>query len=571
MFDGDGFGVGLTVTPLADPALIEGGRPVGAGWRPSRLTDLLPPDGRSRTGKAVELGRVRAMQARLQAYEAALVVSLAAESPDLDDRPAGAPGAASPDWPGVEHPAAGVSEFFVDELAAALGTSPTAAGAVWALDTTLHDRLPGTWAALADGELDWPRGRAITAEFTGRGVEPIVCMAVEAAVLPVAAELTVPRLKALVRAELVAHDAAYAERRRRAAERHADARVRPDPAVAGRAVLEADLSVEDAHACWALADSLARAAKAAGDPRPVGLLRAEAIRDRVLGVPDEEGMPRIAADVTVIASLDALERAAVETPENRLGRPEPPPDEAVGAAAVEPGGDAAGTGAGLGPADPTGRRTPVGEVCGRPITARHLRVLLESVDALCPGGLQAPTGGTLRYALTDPDGALRAVVTDRQLRRLARRGCSDHGGGEDCGCGLVDRPRDVDRYRPGADQYSFVRTRDRGCRMPGCTARAAWADLDHVIPHACGGATSCDNLCSLCRRHHRLTTFARGWSTRMAPDGTVTVTTPTGITRTSRPPGMIAASAARAARAATGVRAGPAPPHRGHPVDVPPF
>jgi hypothetical protein len=44
-------------------------------------------------------------------------------------------------------------------------------------------------------------------------------------------------------------------------------------------------------------------------------------------------------------------------------------------------------------------------------------------------------------------------------------------------------------------------------------------------------------LCCLCRRHHRLKTFARGWVHAMTADGVLTVTTPSGVTRTSRPPG----------------------------------
>jgi hypothetical protein len=57
------------------------------------------------------------------------------------------------------------------------------------------------------------------------------------------------------------------------------------------------------------------------------------------------------------------------------------------------------------------------------------------------------------------------------------------------------------------------------------------------VPHAEGGPTDCTNLCCLCRRHHRLKTHAAGWIHRMTPDGVLTVTTPSGITRTSRPPG----------------------------------
>ena len=65
-----------------------------------------------------------------------------------------------------------------------------------------------------------------------------------------------------------------------------------------------------------------------------------------------------------------------------------------------------------------------------------------------------------------------------------------------------------------------------------------WADLDHVIEHSCGGPTSCTNLCCLCRTDHRVKTFARGWRFVMEADGTLHVTTPSGVTRTTRPPGL---------------------------------
>src|SRR3954469_17758413 len=42
----------------------------------------------------------------------------------------------------------------------------------------------------------------------------------------------------------------------------------------------------------------------------------------------------------------------------------------------------------------------------------------------------------------------------------------------------------------------------------------------------------------LCRRHHRLKTHARGWRFTMTADGVLSVTTPSGVTRTTRPPGL---------------------------------
>jgi hypothetical protein len=183
------------------------------------------------------------------------------------------------------------------------------------------------------------------------------------------------------------------------------------------------------------------------------------------------------------------------------------------------------------------RPQPVAEVSGQPITAAHVRELLRRLDALCPGGLQAPIGGTLTIALVESaTGELRAAVTRPELERLARRGCRTHPE-SDCECPVVDRPPPVSRYRPSASQRRFLRIRDRTCRHPGCANRAGWADLDHVVPHARGGPTDCANLCCLCRRHHRLKTHARGWRFAMTADGVLSVTTPGGITRTTRPPG----------------------------------
>ena len=47
-----------------------------------------------------------------------------------------------------------------------------------------------------------------------------------------------------------------------------------------------------------------------------------------------------------------------------------------------------------------------------------------------------------------------------------------------------------------------LRTRDRGCRFPGCENRR-FVDAHHVHHWADGGASTVDNLVLLCRRHHR--------------------------------------------------------------------
>ncbi|MGY1689763.1 hypothetical protein [Geodermatophilus sp. SYSU D01105] len=150
----------------------------------------------------------------------------------------------------------------------------------------------------------------------------------------------------------------------------------------------------------------------------------------------------------------------------------------------------------------------VGEVDGQPITAAHLRELLTQLDAICPGGLQAPAGGSLTVAITGPGGALLATTTHREAERLARRRCPTHPdadattGDPGCGCPVLDRPPPTGAYPPTAAQRRWVTTRDRTCRHPGCANTAGWADLDHVLPHpaaaqppartcaACAGATT---------------------------------------------------------------------------------
>jgi hypothetical protein len=181
-----------------------------------------------------------------------------------------------------------------------------------------------------------------------------------------------------------------------------------------------------------------------------------------------------------------------------------------------------------------GASTEPGEVNGLPITAAQLRELLAQFGAL---GLTAPAGGSCTVAVTDPDGTLRATVGDGRLARLARRGCPAHPAG-DCGCPVLDRPPATEAYQPTAAQRIWVTTRDRTCRFPNCGQRVGWADLDHVLEHARGGATCCTNLCCLCRSHHRLKTRYRDWQFRMDADGVLHVTTPSGITRTTRPPGL---------------------------------
>ena len=82
----------------------------------------------------------------------------------------------------------------------------------------------------------------------------------------------------------------------------------------------------------------------------------------------------------------------------------------------------------------------------------------------------------------------------------------------------------------------FIRLRDQVCRTPWCDAPIR--HTDHVQPHHSGGPTSAtngDGLCEACNYAKQ----APGWRARPGPDGTVTTTTPTGHSRTTRPPPLV--------------------------------
>jgi hypothetical protein len=93
--------------------------------------------------------------------------------------------------------------------------------------------------------------------------------------------------------------------------------------------------------------------------------------------------------------------------------------------------------------------------------------------------------------------------------------------------------QDPTTYRPSASVRRRVRSRDGGCRFPGCRTPARNTDLDHVIafPH---GPTEPSNLVCLCRTHHGFTHHG-GWTLGLADDCTATWRAPDGRTWVTEP------------------------------------
>ncbi|HVQ94100.1 MAG TPA: DUF222 domain-containing protein [Mycobacteriales bacterium] len=175
-----------------------------------------------------------------------------------------------------ERPLAGASEFAVDELAVELRLSRLAAGARLVLAVTLADRLPGTAAALAAGDLDLPRARVV-AEGTST-LDPPAALAVEARVLPRAVTQTVGQLRASVARAVLAVDPAGGQVRheRAAAGRRVAVSALPD----GMAELWALLPAPAASAVYTAIDLHARRTGHPADV-PMDARRADALLELV--------------------------------------------------------------------------------------------------------------------------------------------------------------------------------------------------------------------------------------------------------------------------------------------------
>jgi hypothetical protein len=72
--------------------------------------------------------------------------------------------------------------------------------------------------------------------------------------------------------------------------------------------------------------------------------------------------------------------------------------------------------------------------------------------------------------------------------------CSDTGG-------IISYGRE--RRLASTGQRLALAARDGGCCFPGCDRPAAWTEVHHITSWLDGGHTAIDNMCLLCRYHHR--------------------------------------------------------------------
>jgi hypothetical protein len=140
--------------------------------------------------------------------------------------------------------------------------------------------------------IDLDRAKAI-AEATSVLSEDIA-RAVEAKILPKAGRLTVPDLKDRLHHLVIAADPGGAERRRQAAERHADVRLYGEVDQTATIVADKQPQIE-AAAGFARLNALARARKAAGFEGPLGWHRSQVLLGLLNGslppIPPADGAP----------------------------------------------------------------------------------------------------------------------------------------------------------------------------------------------------------------------------------------------------------------------------------------
>jgi hypothetical protein len=223
----------MTTTAAHEPSFV-----IDVVYEPHRTAAARPP--KERTAAWLQLiGRQRS---RAAAEEAEVILRLADLCPDEDDPPPDHPGAAKTYWRSARSEFPGVSEFFLDELAAVLGVGRGTAAHKATRAFTWRDSLPATFAALRCGELDERRGQILADTLEHTRAAP--ARRVEAVVLPEAAGLGFDALTKRIQAVLLELEPTEADERRELAARNSDVWV--EPAGDGRAVFSAEMDAEEA-------------------------------------------------------------------------------------------------------------------------------------------------------------------------------------------------------------------------------------------------------------------------------------------------------------------------------------
>jgi len=516
-----------------------------------------------------------AAQDRIESHQHARKLAMIAELASREEM--------RPDWSPLAGAPPTQPSVAGDELAMRLGWPRLTANRVVRRAQALDGLLSATRQALEAGHVDAAKADVLAAGLTDQSFQ--VAHTVEDAVLPDAGRCSIGELRERVQREIRRVDPDGAAGRHERARRTRRV-TRPRPQPDGMASMWLVLAAEDATRVDGVLDHAARAAKAAGDGRTLDQLRADGLRDLVVGdVPEANGpafqvhldspkaqplptprtspehrttstfrlVPRPPAEPTptaTIVPLDAVDPIPTPTATATLvpretgglgtrpvpattpaDAPDPVSGDRLGVPpAPAPSGESASAAAPAPTASTAAAPAPTPRGCthcsGRPGAEVRVTIAASALIGLDdqPAHLDGygPVDAVTARALA-AGGVWQRVVTDPVSGRV------------------LDVGRD--RYRPPAALDEFVRTRDGTCAAPGCLTPARRCDLDHTTefhpqpgtdPDEPVGRTDADNLGPLCRRHHRLKTDG-GFRLRQIQAGLFEWITPAGRRYLTRP------------------------------------
>jgi Domain of unknown function (DUF222) len=495
--------------------------PSGTSSRPGPdgSDEPLTPWGSSLEAGGLLLDMLREEQRAIGAAEARRarwIVDFCRSRPSSNDRPDAEIGAAAAATRAARPSIlATVSEWAVDEVATALSLTSARAQAWMVQSLQLVDRLPATLDALAAGELTWEHAAALCQVVSPLDDEHRA--EAEARVLARLGHKTPTQLRAAAHRVVQRLDGQAISRRVETALRERGIHLHPT----GDGLGTLSLTHLPLPVLRAVQDALrqyADAARAPGDERTRQQRMADCLVDLVLR-PGAHGLAPVQAQLTIVATVRTL-----------LGGDDPGEiaGDVVPAETVRALARALGLVPAHDPAPADAERT--GDLHGAEPTAEPTEAAsaAQSVAAGLTDLLEARTlrGTALAHrpqvAVVDELTGQLLALTDAVGLRVGQ---------------ALGPPPPTDRYAPTDALRRHVRLRDRRCRFPGCRRPGRGCDQHHLTRWPLGD-TSAENLCCLCRHHHRLVHQAPGWQLHALAGGALRFTTPTGQVLVTHPAGF---------------------------------
>jgi Domain of unknown function (DUF222) len=458
-------------------------------------------------------------------------------------------------------------EFAPDELAFELHLTPLSAAEQMHYASTVADRLPQTFAALAAGQIHPVHLRIIEDET--RFLTDQDAATADAILAGAAVDLTFGELRHAAHKLILKLDPEAARKRKESAKQEAHVRrFREKSGNAG--VIARELPSDEVLASWQHVEQRALDLRAAGMPGTLQELRVRAYLD-LLQERDSRDLPTAsvpAGPVPESATAPDQPASASDLPDSEPPDSEPPdsgaPDSEPDSDPPDDGPDGPGPN---GPDEPDGNDGPGGNGPGGPGPApRADPAAGTSVAALVTLTLPLATwqgrsdtpGEAGGFGPLDGDDArdLAAAAARDPRTRWCITALNPDGTAAAHAClpgrhpppgpappgtgpphlktplipvarGPCDHAHAEVGYHPSRKLIHLVRARSATCTAPGCRRPAVRCDLDHTHAWDEGGRTCECNLAALCRHHHRCKQ-AGGWRLEQPEPGVLVWHTPSG-------------------------------------------